>query len=84
LKSQAAFGKQEQASSRGLPEEFSQFVTVFTEAETLFYMFFTKTKILKTLSAHTKGSVSIFRTFKKYSSRNIIYDFKHRKISKDG
>jgi hypothetical protein len=40
--------------------------------QTLFWFFFTKTKLLKPISAHTKSSVLMFRTFKKYSSRDIM------------
>ncbi len=67
--SHAAFGKPEQASWRGLLEEFSQLLSdSLKQAETLFWTFFCKRQpeIVEIVSAHIKSTVLIFRAIKKY------------------
>jgi hypothetical protein len=58
-----------QASWRGLLEEFYNKYLGFSKkpAKTFYSIFFTKRqlKVVKTISAHSKGTVSILRTFKK-------------------
>jgi hypothetical protein len=64
LESQAAIGT---SSLKRVTRRISQLAKT---AETLFSIFFTKrqSKVMKTISAHSKGTVSILRAFKKYSS----------------
>jgi hypothetical protein len=76
LKSQAASGNPEQAPFRGLLEGFSQLVSDYIEACRNFILDFlhkkTVKKCEKTFSAHSKSNVVIFRTFKKFSSKDTV------------
>jgi hypothetical protein len=57
---------------RGLLEGISQLVSVFIEAARNFNLDFLYKKTMKTISAHSKSTVSTFRTFKKKSSSDNI------------
>ncbi len=68
LESHAVFRKKEQAFWRGLLDRFSQLVSDFIEVSRNFIFDFLLKKTaknVKTISAHTKSTVLIFRTFKK-------------------
>ncbi len=75
LASQAAIEKPDQASRRGLLEGFSKLLSDLIEVSKNFGFDFLHEEVVKNCESHRrspKKSYLTFRTFKKYSSRDII------------